>query len=314
MTTRLTRGLTTTSAGGGGGLPSLLHRGASALTASGGPAKRAGRPRAHLALGLVFASSCGSTAGRRAGDTVRRADCGWRAGLPVLPSPAPQYRFRQDVPGQDSLAWPTALGHRLVARGQGTPGQPVHVDAHHSPTASRKAMQYSCLAQEARSGQARRPCSTHDQQAKQPRSARAPSSGTTVSHVTRRLARLTRALLGRDGLMVAAKAWDGGQLLQERHPPCGVTVLPPGTSAPQRLAADDAVPLDQDERTVWGNVAAVSTPMTPFAGPVRVRLKHRRHGPSCALITPAGAMPADTARPTSPTRWRIETGFAENAC
>src|SRR5207244_5518157 len=34
VTTRLTRGLTTTSAGGGGGLPSLLHRGASALTAS----------------------------------------------------------------------------------------------------------------------------------------------------------------------------------------------------------------------------------------------------------------------------------------
>src|SRR5439155_16758921 len=74
VTTRLTRGLTTTSAGGGG-LPSLLHRGASALTTSWGPAKRAGRPRAHLALGLVFASSCGSTAGRRAGDTVRRADC-----------------------------------------------------------------------------------------------------------------------------------------------------------------------------------------------------------------------------------------------
>ena len=43
-------------------------------------------------------------------------------------------------------------------------------------------------------------------------------------------------------------------------------------------------------------------------------LKKRRNGQSFALITPADAMTADTAMPTSTKRWRLEHCFAENAC
>jgi hypothetical protein len=219
LTALLTRGLTTTSAGGFFFLPSLLPLGAYDLTASWGPAKRADLPPERLALGLVFASIFGYPAGIRAVETVSRAACGLLAGLPVRPSPSPQYRFLQDVPVQDSLDVQTALGQRLVARGQGTPGPRVKVDGPHSTPASRKAMPDAFRTQEDRSGKAMRPFSTPDQPSQHPLIALATSAGTTVSQVTRRLARLTRDILGRDGLLVADKAWDGGPRLQERLTP-----------------------------------------------------------------------------------------------
>ncbi len=313
VTALLKRGLTTTSAGGFFFIPYLLQLGAYDLTASLGPAKRAGLPPERLALGLVFESIFGYTAGIRAVDTVSRADFGLLAGLPFPPSPSTQYRFLQDVPVQDSLDVQTALGQRLVARRQVTPGHPVNVDGHNIKTYSRKAMKYSFITQEDRYGKAIRTFYTPDQQSKKPLIALATYSGTTVSQVTRRLARLTRAILGRDVLMVADKAWYCGQLIQELHTQCGVTVLTPVKSSPQRLAEYDAVPLDQYDRTVWGKVAAVYTTMTHFDGPLRLLLKKRRNGTYFALITPAGAMTADTAMPTYTKRWRIENFFAENA-
>ena len=94
----LPRGRTPTSAGGCFCLPSLLHRGAHDLAATVGPPKPAGRPKERRALGLGFASLCGSTAGIQTVDTGRRADCGRRAGLPVRPSPSPPDRFLPAVP------------------------------------------------------------------------------------------------------------------------------------------------------------------------------------------------------------------------
>jgi hypothetical protein len=84
------RGLTTTSAGGFFFIPYLLQLGASDLIASLGPPKTEGLPQERLALGLVCASICGSTAGLRTVDTVSRADFGLLAGLPFLPSPPTQ--------------------------------------------------------------------------------------------------------------------------------------------------------------------------------------------------------------------------------
>ena len=43
-------------------------------------------------------------------------------------------------------------------------------------------------------------------------------------------------------------------------------------------------------------------------------LKKPRNGTYFARITPACTMTADTAMPTSTTRWRMEHCFAENAC
>ena len=42
-------------------------------------------------------------------------------------------------------------------------------------------------------------------------------------------------------------------------------------------------------------------------------LKKRPNDTDCALLTPAGAMTAATAMPTSTTRWRMENCCAENA-
>jgi len=57
---------------------------------------------------------------------------------------------------QDGRGFQTALGPRLVALGQITPGHPVNVDGHAMKTYSRKAMQQSCITQEARYGTALR--------------------------------------------------------------------------------------------------------------------------------------------------------------
>src|SRR2546421_9645893 len=76
VTALLRRGLTTTSAGGFFFLPYLLQLGAYALASTLGPAKHKGLPKERLALGLVFESIFGYTAGIRTVDTVSRADFG----------------------------------------------------------------------------------------------------------------------------------------------------------------------------------------------------------------------------------------------
>src|SRR4029434_3643525 len=99
-----------------------------------GPAQHEGIPQERRALGLVFESIFGYTAGIRAVDTVSRADFGLLAGLPFLPSPSTQYRFLQDVPIRSALAFQTALGRRLVTLDQVTPGHPVNIDGHNVKT------------------------------------------------------------------------------------------------------------------------------------------------------------------------------------
>jgi Transposase DDE domain len=290
-----------------------LQLGACDLVASLGPLKTEGLPKERLALGLVFESIFGYTAGIRAVDTVSRADFGLLAGLPFLPALSTQYRFLQSVSVQSALEFQTVLGQRMVTLGHVTPRHPVNVDAHNIKTYSRKAMKQSFITQEDRYGKAVRTFYTQDQASKKPLIALAAYSGTTVSQVTRRLATLTRAILGRDFLMVADKEWYCGQLIQDLHAQHGVEVLTPVKSSPKRQVEFDAVPLEQYDQTVWGNVAAVYTTMTDVDGPLRMLLKKRPNGTYFALITPACAMTADTAMPTYTKRWRIENFFAENA-
>jgi Transposase DDE domain len=313
VTALLQRGLTTTSAGGFFFIPYLLQLGTSELVASLGPAKHGGLPQERLALGLVFESIFGYTAGIRTVDTVSRADFGLLAGLPFLPSPSTQYRFLQNISVQDSLDFQTSLGTRLVALGQITPGHPINVDGHNLKTYSRKAMKLAFITQEHRYGKAIRTFYTQDQASKKPLIALAAYSGTTVSQVTRRLATLTRTILARDFLLVADKEWYCGQLIQDLHAQYGVEVLTPVKASPKRLVEFDAVPLQQYDKTVWGNVATLYTTMTDFDGPLRLLLKKRRDGKYFALLTPACDMTADTAMPTYTKRWRIENFFTENA-
>ena len=185
MTALLRRGLTTTSAGGFFFIPYLLQLGAYDLAATLGPAKHNGLPKERLALGLVFESIFGYTAGIRTVDTVSRADFGLLAGLPFLPSPSTQYRFLQAVSCQNALHFQTTLGRRLVALGHLTPGHPVNVDAHNLTPYSRKAMQLSFITQEAHYGKAIRTFYRQDQRTKKPLLALAASSGATVSQITR---------------------------------------------------------------------------------------------------------------------------------
>jgi hypothetical protein len=277
-----------------------------------GPPKHEGLPKERLALGLVFESMFGYTAGIRTVDPVSRADFGLLAGLPFLPSPSTQYRFLQDVSVQDGLDFQIALARRLVALGQIRPGHPGNMDGHNIKTYSRKAMKHAFITQEDRYGKAIRTFYTQDQTSKKPLVALAAYSGTTVSQVTRRLATLTRAILERDFLMVADKEWYCGQLIQELHSQCGVEVLTPIKSSPKRQREFDAVPLETYDQTVWGNVATLYTTMTDVDGPLRMLLKKRPGDKYFALITPACDMTADTAMPTYTKRWRIENFFAEN--
>ena len=313
LTALLKRGLTTTSAGGFFFIPYLLQLGAHDLAASLGPAKQKGLPKERIALGIVFESIFGYTSGIRSVDSVSRADFGLLAGFPFLPAPSTQYRFLQDVPVKDGLDFQTALGRRLVTLGQVTPGRPVNVDGHNLKTYSRKEMKRSFITKENRYGKAIRTFYTQDQESKKPLIALAAYSGTTVSQVTRRLAGLTRNILGQDFIMVADKEWYCGPLIKELHKQCGVSVLTPVKGSPKRLAEFETVPMDKYDNTVWGNVAAVYTTMTHFDGPLRMLLKKRRDGKYFALITPACEMTADTAMPTYTKRWRIENFFAENA-
>ena len=312
VTALLKRGLTTTSAGGFFFIPYLLQLGAHDLATSLGDAKPAGLPQERLALGLVFESIFGYIAGIRAVDTVSRIDFGLLAGLPFLPSPSTQYRFLQDVSVKDALDFQTALGRRLVTLGQITPGQAINVDAHNLKTYSRKAMKQSFITQEAHYGKAIRTFYTQDQASKKPLIALAAYSGTTVSQITRHLATLTRTVLDRDFLMVADKEWYCGQLIQDLHAQYGVEILTPIKSSPKRQAEFEAVPLEDYDPSIWGQVATLYTTMIHFNGPLRMLLKKRRNGQYFALITPACDMTAETAMPTYTKRWRIENFFAEN--
>src|SRR5439155_10775125 len=85
VTALLTRGLTTTSAGGFFFIPSLLQLGAHDLAAALGPPKHEGLPKERLALGLVFESIFGYTAGIRTFYSVIRADFGLFSCLSFLP-------------------------------------------------------------------------------------------------------------------------------------------------------------------------------------------------------------------------------------
>ena len=210
------------------------------------------------------------------------------------------------------MEFQTALGSRLVTLGQVTPGHSVNVDANTIQTYSRQAMQPSFITHEDRYGKAVRTFSTQDQASKKPLIALAAYSGTTVAQVTRHVAALTRAILGRDFLLVADKEWYCGQLIQDLHAQYGVEVLTPVQASPQRQVELAVLPLEPYDPTSWGNVAAVDTTMTDFDGPLRMLVKKRRHGTDFALITPACAMTADTAMPTDTTRWRMENFFAEN--
>lgn len=309
----LKRGLTTTCAGGFFFIPYILQLGGHSLAASLGPAKREGIPNDRIAMGIVFESIFGFTAGIRAVDSVSRADFGLLAGLPFLPSATTQYRFLQSVPVKHALDLQSALAKRLVSLGQVTPGSPVNVDGHNLKTYSRKEMKLSFLTKEARYGKAIRTFYAQDQQSKKPLIALAAYSGTTVSQITCQLAVRTRDILGGDFLMVADKEWYCGQLIQELHKQWGVAVLTPVKSSPKRMEEFNAVPLDKYDQTVWGNIATLYTTMTNFDGPMRLLLKKRRDGKYFALVTPATEMTADTAMPAYTKRWRIENFFAENA-
>ena len=150
MTALLKRGVTSTSAGGFFFIPYLLQLGGHGLASSLGPAKREGIPPQRIALGMVFESIFGYSAGIRAVDSVSRADFGLLAGLPFLPSPSTQYRFLQRVPVRQALDFQTALGKRLVSLGQITPGFAVNVDGHNLKTYSRKQMKLSFITKEDR--------------------------------------------------------------------------------------------------------------------------------------------------------------------
>jgi hypothetical protein len=270
VTALLKRGLTTTSAGGFFFIPYLLQLDASDLLTSLGPPKPEGLPNERLALGLVFESIFGYTAGIRTVDTVSRADFGLLAGLPFLPSPSTQYRFLQAVSCHRALDFQSQLGKRLVALGHLTSGQPVNVDAHNIKTYSRKAMKQSFITQEAHHGKAIRTFYTQNQVSKKPLIALAAYSGATVSQITRHVATLTRTILDRDFLLVADKEGYCGQLIQDLHAQYGIDVLTPVKASPKRQAEFEAVPLDHYDPTVWGQVATLYTTMTNFNGPLRM--------------------------------------------
>jgi len=312
VTALLKRGLTTTSAGGFFFLPYLLELGAHDLVASLGPKKRQGIPNESLALGMVFESLFGYTAGIRAVDRVSRADFGLLFGLPFLPSPSTQYRYLQSVCVKDALCLQTALGKRLVALGQVTPGEHVNVDGHNIKTYSRKDMKLSFITKEDRYGKAIRTFYSQDQKSKKPLLALAAYSGTSVSQVTRQLAGLTHDVLGQNFVMVADKEWYCGQLIDELNTVHGVKVLTPVKGSKKRTAEFNAVPLENYDKTIWGNIATLHTTMTNFDGPLRLLLKKRRDGKYFALITPELDMATDTAMPAYTKRWRIENFFAEN--
>ena len=313
MTALLKRGLTSTSAGGFFFIPYLLQLAGHDLAVSLGPTKQQGLQNERIALGMIFESIFGYTDGIRAVDSVSRADFGLLAGLPFLVSPSSQYRFLQAVKMKDALDFQVALGKHLLTLGQISSQAPVNIDGHNLKTFSRKAMKRSFITKEGRYGKAIRTFYTQDQQSKKPLVALATYSGTAVSQVTRKMVNLTRKVIGQDFLMVADKEWYCGQLIQELHHHCGVTVLTPVKRSPKRVKEFETVPLDKFDETVWGNVATLYTTMSNFEGPLQMFLKKQPNGKYFALITSARDMTPNIAMPTYTKRWRIENFFADNA-
>jgi len=312
VTALLKRGFTTTSAGGFFFIPYLLQLSAYDSLSSMGPTKHNGIPNESLALGIVFESIFGYTAGIRAVDSVSKVDFGLLSGLPFLPSPSTQYRYLQSVSAHNALTFQGHLGRRLVELGQITPGFPVNIDGHNIKTYSRKAMKLSFLTKEGRYGKAIRAFYTQDQHSKKPLTAIATYSGTSVSQVTCRLLSLTRDILAEDFLIVADKEWYCGQLMDELYKQYGISVLVPAKNTPKRLSEFEAVDLSAYDQTVWGNIATVYTTMTDFDGPLLMFLKKRKDGKYFALLTSEKEMTSATAMPTYTCRWRIEDFFKEN--
>jgi len=313
VTALLKRGLTTTSAGGFFFIPYLLQLVGHDLAVSLGPTKQEGLQNERIALGIIFESIFGYTDGIRAVDSVSRADFGLLAGLPFLVSPSSQYRFLQAVKMKDALDFQVALSKHLVTLGQVSSGGPVNIDGHNLKTFSRKAMKRSFITKEGRYGKAIRTFYTQDQESKKPLVALATYSGTTVSQVTRKMANLTRKVIGQDFLMIADKEWYCGQLIQELHKHCGVTVLTPVKRSQKRVKEFETVPLDKYDDTVWGNIATLYTTMSNFEGPLQMFLKKQSNGKYFALITSARDMTTNIAMPTYTKRWRIENFFGDNA-
>jgi len=312
VTALLKRGFTTTSAGGFFFIPYLLQLSAHGLLSSMGPAKLQGIPKESLALGIVFESLFGYTAGIRSVDSVSRVDFGLLAGLPFLPSPSTQYRYLQSVPVKEALDFQVSLGRRLVEFGQIEPGFPVNIDGHNIKTYSRKQMKLSFITQEGRYGKAIRTFYTQDQKSKKPLMAMATYSGTSVSQVTRTLITLTKDILAQNFLMVADKEWYCGKLIDELQKLHGITVLTPVKKTKKHLEEFEAVALDKYDKTVWGNIATVYTSMNNFDGPIMMFLKKRKDGKYFALLTSESEMTSDTVMPTYTKRWRIENFFKDN--
>jgi hypothetical protein len=308
----LKRGLTSTSIGGFFFIPYLLQLKAYDLLRAMGPPKLEGIPKESLALGILFESIFGYTAGIRAIDSVSKIDFGLLAGLSFLPSVSTQYRFLQGISVKEALTLQVGLGKRLVELGQVMPGLPINVDGHSVKTYSRKEMKLSFLTKEERYGKAIRTFYAQDQQSKKPLIAMAAYSGTTVAQITHKLTELTKDILGREFLMVADKEWYCGRLIQELHKHYRISVLVPAKRSPKRLEEFAAVPLEQYDQTVLGNIATLYTTMKDFNGPLRMFLKKQPDDKYFALITPAVEMTADLALPTYTKRWRIESFFDEN--
>ncbi len=146
ITELLKRGLTTTCAGGFFFIPYLLQLNGYDFISALSPAKQEGIHNERLALGIVFESIFGYTAGIRSIDSVSKADFGMLAGLPFLPSISTQYRYLRSVPANNALAFQVDLGQRLVELGQITPGLPTNIDGHNIKTYSRKEMKSSYLS------------------------------------------------------------------------------------------------------------------------------------------------------------------------
>jgi len=312
VTALLKRGFTTTSAGGFFFIPYLLQLSAHDSLSSMGPDKSHGVPKESLALGIVFESIFGYTAGIRAVDSISKKDFGLLAGLPFLPSLSTQYRYLQSVTVKDALDFQVNLARRLVEIGQVVPGSPVNIDGHNIKTYSRKAMKRSFITKEGRYGKAIRTFYTQDQSSKKPLMAMATYSGTAVSQVTCGLIGLTKEILGKEFLMVADKEWFCGSLINELHKLYGITVLVPAKNTEKRIEEFESVALDKYDETVWGNIATVYTTMSNFDSPIMMFLKKRNDGKYFALLTSENEMSSDTAMPTYTKRWRIEDFFKDN--
>ena len=291
-------------------MPYLLQLSAHDLVSSMGPEKLQGVPNESLALGIVFESIFGYTAGIRAVDSVSRTDFGLLAGLAFLPSSSTQYRYLQSVPVKEALDFQVSLGRQLVELRQITPGFPVNIDAHNIKTYSRKEMKLSFITKEGRYGKAIRTFYTQDQYSKKPLMAMATYSGTSVSQVTRRLISLTKNILAQDFLMVADKEWYCGKLIDDLHKQHGISVLVPAKNTKKHFEEFKSVALDKYDQTVCGNIATVYTSMN--TGPIMMFLKKRKNGKYFALLTSKSEMTSGTAMPTYTKRWRIENFFKDN--